>query len=83
MTICTKYHEDITLKTINVNPLVTQGEKSEEYQCQRDSSSGDLECLYKSSWQSIQQYLRYFCLGIAIISTTWLAWLKIHANYPW
>lgn len=54
MTICTKYHEDITLKTINVNPLVTQGEKSEEYQCQCDSSSGDLECLYKSSWQSIQ-----------------------------
>ncbi len=51
-------------QVITIHPVGGHGfmaaldEKSGDHQNQKDSSSGDHECLYKPSWQSIQQLLR-------------------------
>lgn len=48
---------DISFKSININLMVVlelDDIKSEDHQSLRDSSSGDNECLYKISWQSIK-----------------------------
>ncbi len=40
--------------TENFGLMVALDKQSEDYQSLKDSSSGEHECLYKISWQSIQ-----------------------------
>ncbi len=61
MNVCTRLYQDISLKTKNVSFMVVLMEKSRDHQShQFVSSSVDKEYLYKISWQSIQELLKYF-----------------------
>lgn len=59
LNICCEYHgnpcnscRDILLA--NVNLLMGPEEKSEDHQIHKDSSSGNHECMWEISWQSVQ-----------------------------
>ena len=60
LNICSKFHsnpaniyQDISLKIQNVKLMIAIDEKSQDHLCQFDSSSGEHNCLYQMSQQSI------------------------------